>query len=77
MVVSQNREPQYRPQNITVLIIGTPEMVPLISGNPHIKEALWGLLRESLMIGLPLRAPADTLSGGWYDGRRGVMTGSI
>ena len=35
-VVSQNRGPQYRPQNTIVLIIGTPKMVPLILGNPHL-----------------------------------------
>ena len=29
-------EPQYRPQNILVRIIGTPKKVPLIWGNPHI-----------------------------------------
>ena len=34
MVVSLNRGPQYRPQNATVLIIGTPNKVPLILGNP-------------------------------------------
>ena len=33
MVVSQN--PQYRPQNTIILIIGTPKMVPLILGNPN------------------------------------------
>ena len=27
-------EPQYRPQNTIVLIIGTPKRVPLILGNP-------------------------------------------
>ena len=36
MVVSQNRGPQYGPQNIMVLIIGTPRMVPLILGNSHV-----------------------------------------
>ena len=36
MVVSQNRGPQFRPQNTIVLIIGTPKMVPLILGNPQI-----------------------------------------
>ena len=37
MVVSQNKGPQYRPQNTIVLIkIGTPKMVPLILGNPYI-----------------------------------------
>ena len=30
------RGPQYRPQNIIVLIIGTPKRVPLILGNPHL-----------------------------------------
>ena len=30
------RGPQYRPKNTIVLIIGTPEMVPLILGNPHL-----------------------------------------
>ena len=29
------RVPQYRPQNTTSLIIGTPKMVPLIWGNLH------------------------------------------
>ena len=32
MVVSQNIVPQYRPQYIMVLIVGTPKMVPLILG---------------------------------------------
>ena len=37
MVVSQNRgDPQYRPQNAITLIFGTPKMVPVILGNPHI-----------------------------------------
>ena len=36
MVISQNRGPQYRPQNTMILIIGTPKMVPLILGNPQI-----------------------------------------
>ena len=31
------RGPQYRPQYIIVLIIGTPKKVPLILGNPHIQ----------------------------------------
>ena len=35
MVVSQNRGPQYRPQNIVVLIVGTPKVVHPILGNPH------------------------------------------
>ena len=36
--VSQNRAPQYRPQNIIILIIGTPKKVPLILGNPHMES---------------------------------------
>ena len=40
MVVSQNKGAQYRPQNIIVLIMGTPKMVPLILGNPHIRIPL-------------------------------------
>ena len=36
MVVFQTRGPQYRPQNITLLMIGTLKMVPLISGNPQL-----------------------------------------
>ena len=36
MVVSQNKGAQYRPQNIIVLIMGTPKIVPLILGNPQI-----------------------------------------
>ena len=35
LVVSQNRGPQYSPQNTIVLIMGTPKMVPLILGNPQ------------------------------------------
>ena len=31
--------PQYRPQYIIVLIIGTPKMVPLILGNPQFQKA--------------------------------------
>ena len=38
MVISQNRGPQYRPKNTTVLIIGTPNKVPLILGNPYIRS---------------------------------------
>ena len=37
LVVSQNRGTQiYRPQYTMVLIMGTPKMVPLILGNPHL-----------------------------------------
>ena len=37
MVDFQNRGPQYRPLDTIVLIMGTPQMVPLISnGTPHI-----------------------------------------
>ena len=32
--VSLNRGPQYGPQYVMVLIMGTPKMVPLIMGNP-------------------------------------------
>ena len=35
MVVSQNKGPQYGPQNTIALIMGTPKMVLLILGNPH------------------------------------------
>ena len=41
MVVSINRGPQYGPQNTRVLIIGTPEMVPLIFETPHILKELF------------------------------------
>ena len=34
MVVSQNRGPQYGPQNTILLIMGTPRKVSLILGNP-------------------------------------------
>ena len=34
MVVSQNKGTQYRPPNTTVLVMGTPDKVPLISGKP-------------------------------------------
>ena len=34
VVVSQNRGPQYRPQNTIVFIMGTPKKVLLILGNP-------------------------------------------
>ena len=44
MVVSPKQgEPQCRPQNTTVLIMGTPKMVPLIMGNPQIKFGSSGL----------------------------------
>ena len=33
MVVSQNKGPQYRPQYIIILTMGTPKKVPLILGN--------------------------------------------
>ena len=36
MVVSQNRGTQYRPQYTIVLIMGIPNMAPLIMGNPDI-----------------------------------------
>ena len=36
VVVSQNRGPQYRPQNTIILYTGTPKMVPLFLGNPHV-----------------------------------------
>ena len=41
MVVSQNKGPQYKPQNTIVLLIGTPKMVPLILGNSHIRCPHW------------------------------------
>ena len=50
LVLSLNRGgPQYRPQNTTVLIMGTPKMVPLILVNPHLgaevlKVLRWGVL---------------------------------
>ena len=34
VVVSQNRGPQYRPQNTIILFTGTPKMVPLFLGIP-------------------------------------------
>ena len=37
MVVSQNSGPQYRPQYTIVLLMGTPKLVPLIWGNPHME----------------------------------------
>ena len=37
IVISQIGVPQYRPQNTTVLILGTPKMVPLIWGNSHMR----------------------------------------
>ena len=40
MVVSQTRDPQKRPQYATILIMGTPKMVPLILGNPYITPIL-------------------------------------
>ena len=36
MAVSQNRGPQYRPQNTIRLIMGTPKRVPLILGKYHV-----------------------------------------
>ena len=36
LVVAQNGEPQYRPQNVIIRIMGTPKKVPLILRNPHI-----------------------------------------
>ena len=45
MVVSRNKGPQHRPQHTIVLIIGTPKMVPLILGNPHIRLIEFRLLR--------------------------------
>ena len=48
MVISLNiREPQYRPQNTIVLIMGTPQMVTLISGNYHVFDASSLGLRNS------------------------------
>ena len=35
VVVSQNKEPLYRPQYSIILIMGTPNMVLLILGKPH------------------------------------------
>ena len=43
VVVSLIGGPQYRPQNIIVLNVGTLKMVPLILGNYHVGFALWGL----------------------------------
>ena len=36
VVVSHIRGPQYKPQYLTILIIGTPKKVPLTVGTPHI-----------------------------------------
>ena len=36
VVISQNKGPQYKPPNTTVLIIGTPIKVRLILGNYHV-----------------------------------------
>ena len=38
MVDSQNRGPQYGPQNIIILIIGTPNKVPRILGSSGVKQ---------------------------------------
>ena len=35
MVVSKIGRRQYRPQNTTILVIGTPKRVPPILGSPH------------------------------------------
>ena len=52
----KKRKPQYRPQNTIVLIIGTPKMVPIILGNPHMT------LCHSSFEGLRARHPSR---GGW------------
>ena len=44
------RVPQYRPQYIIVLIMGTPNKVPLIVGNPHIESPKVGLFRALPMV---------------------------
>ena len=48
MVGSQNKEPQYRPNNTKILIMETPKRVPLILRNLHIGfgivHQLWTLL---------------------------------
>ena len=35
MVISRNTGPQYESQNSSFLVIGPPNQVPLILGNPH------------------------------------------
>ena len=39
------REPQYRPHNTMILIMGTPKKVPLILGNPHMMRECRHYLR--------------------------------
>ena len=63
MVVSLKRGPQYRPQNTIILIMGTPNKVPLILGNPHIlNPKAWasvGSMRKTFMFTARfLEAPA-------------------
>ena len=36
MVISQNKGTQYGAQDTIILIMGTPQKVPLLLGNPHI-----------------------------------------
>ena len=36
LVASQIRVPQYRPRSTMTLIMGTPNKVPLILGNPYL-----------------------------------------
>ena len=51
MVVSLNRGPQNRLQNINILIMGTPKKVTLILGNPHRPKGLEASAVEARIMG--------------------------
>ena len=63
MVVSQNREPQYRPQHTISLMTGTSKRVPLILGNPRVTVMTTLLVN----LGLP-----PLLSYLWVAGNEGM-----
>ena len=40
MVVSQNKGAPNRPQNSIILVMGTPQKVPLMLENPHMRGGM-------------------------------------
>ena len=55
--------PQYRPQNTIILIVGTPKMVPLILGNPHLGSSAEALALSGRKLSDGLAAERDGRQG--------------
>ena len=50
MVFAPNKRTQYRSQNTIIPIMGTPQKVPLILGNPHMQAWQLTHLGVSLIV---------------------------